>query len=78
MDLIDLSREYELDYSIFTDIDERLMFLKDKLNVLNESERIIFFLYAELGSYRKVGRVLGFSHNTAGRLIRDIKIKLLC
>lgn len=78
MDWISLNKEYDLDYGIFSELDDRLFVLGSKINSLSESDKIIFFLYAELGSYRKVGRVLGFSHNTAGRLIKEIKNKILC
>lgn len=74
----DLLNRYKIEYNIFSDIDYRLICIKPRIDALTEGEQIILYLYAELGSYRKVGKALGFSHNTAGRLINEIKDKILC
>lgn len=58
MDVNELMKEYELDFSLFSETDERLR----AFNKLSDPQKIILILYAELKSYRKVGKVLGFSH----------------
>jgi transposase-like protein len=37
------------------------------------SDKIILILYAELKSYRKVAKVLGFSHSTVMKRIKEIR-----
>ena len=42
-------------------------------NKLSRSDRMIIVLYAELQSYRKVGKLLGVSHTTTMNEIKRIK-----
>lgn len=72
-----LLEEYNLGFDdIFTDIDERLLAISDKLEKLTASEKIVLILYAELQSYRKVAKVLGFSHSTVMKYIKETREKL--
>lgn len=72
-----LLEEYNLDFNdIFTDVDERLLQMEYKLKNLTFSDKIVLILYAELKSYRKVARVLGFSHSTVMKHIKEIREKL--
>ena len=68
--------DYELDFTTFTDIDERLLAIEDKWNRLKETDRTILILYAEYKSYRKVASLLGFSHSTIRNYIQQIREKL--
>lgn len=78
INLDELLKDYELDLSLFTDIDERLLNISEKWERLKETDKIIMILYAEYGSYRKVASLLGFSHSTVGNYIQEIRLKLLC
>lgn len=71
-----LLREYEdREMDMMEDTDE-LISLYDAINTLNEADRIILYLYAELGSLRAVGRTLGVSYSTARKAVIEIKGKI--
>jgi DNA-directed RNA polymerase specialized sigma subunit len=71
-----LLREYEdKEQNIMEDTDE-LLEVYDAVNTLNEADRIILYLYAELGSLRAVGRTLGVSYSTARKAVQEIKGKI--
>ncbi len=71
-----LLREYEdKEENIMEDTDE-LLEVYDAVNELNEADRIILYLYAELGSLRAVGRTLGVSYSTARKAVQEIKGKI--
>ena len=74
VDMDMLMDEYNLGWDdIFTDVDERLLKIEGKLKKMSFSDKIILILYAELKSYRKVARVLGFSHSTVMKRIKEIR-----
>lgn len=71
-----LLREYEdKEIDMMEDTDE-LIALYAAINTLNEADRIILYLYSELGSLRAVGRTLGVSYTTARKAVIEIKQKL--
>ena len=71
-----LLREYEdKEEDIMEDTDE-LLEVYAAVNALNEADRIILYLYAELGSLRAVGRTLGVSYSTARKAVQEIKGKI--
>ena len=75
-DLRKLLREYEnKEEDIMNDTDE-LLEVYDAINTLNDADKIILFLYAELGSLRAVGRTLGVSYSTARKAVIEIKNKI--
>ena len=76
IDIDELLEEYKIDTSIFTNADDRLLEIADKYNQLTDSERILLVLYAELQSYRKVGKVIGFSHSSVQRFLKSVREKL--
>lgn len=76
INLEELLLDYDLDFGMFTDLDDRLLEIEDKLYALKAPERIILILYAEYKSYRKVGKILGFSHSTVMKHLKEIKEKL--
>lgn len=65
--------DYKPDYSIWREDDEDMLMLKMALDSLEDSDRIIFILYAEWGSLRKVGKKLGVSHSIIYKNISRIK-----
>lgn len=61
----------ELD--IFDEDDNRLIYTKQAIKQLSQSDYIIILLYAELGSLRKVGKELGISHTIIYKEIKRIR-----
>lgn len=72
----DLLTEYEIDYSMFTNTDDRLLSIYPKWLELNKADKTVIILYAEYHSYREVGRILGISHTTIQRFIKQIRERL--
>lgn len=67
--------DYLPDYSIDGD-DEYVMIYKEGVMALPPADRIIFLLYCELASYRKVGSILGISHTIVYQQVKAIRAKL--
>ncbi len=76
INLDELLADYQFDFGLFTDLDDRLLEIADKWSSLKETDKIIMILYAEYGSLRKVGSLLGFSHSTIDKYIKEIRAKL--
>ena len=73
-----IMKEYEYDPDPMNDEDERSLEVKKALGKINEADRIIFCLYLELGSSRKLGQLLGgVSHSTILKEINRIKTDIL-
>ena len=71
-----LLREYsEREEDIMEDTDE-LLDIYEAVGTIPEADRIILYLYAELGSLRAVGRTLGVSYSTARKAVQEIKGKI--
>ena len=73
IEIRNLINEYVPDYDIFTEDDECMTALKQAVQNLNEANKIIFVLYAESGSLREVGKMLGVSHTSVYKVIKQIK-----
>lgn len=71
-----LLTEYELDYTMFTNMDDRLLSIYPKWLKLSKADRTVIILYAEYRSYREVGKILGISHTTIQRFIKQIRERL--
>ena len=57
--------------------DEKLNAIKHKImDRLNDTEKRLLLLYAEIGSQRKVAELLRVSPATINRIIKDIREKL--
>lgn len=76
-DIRKIMEEYEPDHSIWSTDDIQITRLKEAVQNLNDADKIIFILYCETGSLREVGKMLGVSHTTAYKCIKDIKKKIL-
>lgn len=72
----DLLTEYELDYTMFTNMDDRLLSIYPKWLKLSKADKTVIILYAEYRSYREVGKILGISHTTIQRFIKQIRERL--
>lgn len=68
--------EYKPDESIWRDYDDDVLILKRAMDCLSDADRIIFVLYCEYGSLRKVGKQLGVSHSIIYKNIMRIKKKM--
>lgn len=64
---------YKPDYDIMSDDDEEMRILKESIMNLPTANRIIFLLYSELASYRKVAKKLGVSHTIIYKQIKSIR-----
>lgn len=72
----ELLKDYELDFSLFTEISDKLLNIEEKWKQLKETDKIVLILYAEYGSLRKVASLLGFSHSTIAKYLQEIRSKL--
>jgi DNA-directed RNA polymerase specialized sigma subunit len=64
---------YKPDESIWREYNDDMLLLKRAMNSLSDADRIIFVLYCEYGSLRKVGKQLGVSHSIIYKNISRIK-----
>ena len=72
----DLLIEYNFEINTFTEMDDRLLAIYPKWEALNRADKTIIILYAEYRSYREVGKILGISHTTIQRFIKQIRERL--
>lgn len=73
----ELLDEYKPDNNIFTEDDDMMIKMKQSVQNLSDADRIIFILYCESGSLREVGKILGVSHTTVFKQIKEIKQRIL-
>lgn len=77
MDIQMMIKEYEPPTEdIWTEEDEEMIMVKKAVQSLSPADRIIFLLYAEYGSLRRVGKELGVSHTTIYKQINLIKSQI--
>lgn len=69
---VDMHAIYEL-YKPQEDDDERMLLIKKAVSELDEVGRRIIYLYAELGSQKKVAALLNVSTVTVGNYIKKIR-----
>ena len=78
MKIEEILEDYKPDNTIWSNEDERVNAIKNVIYTkLDEVDRRIIILYAELGSLRKLGKELGISASSAYLKIKDIKKKIL-
>lgn len=68
--------DYRYDDDIMNEEDERVLQVKKAISKLNEPDRIIFCLYCDIGSSRKLGKILGVSRSTVLKEINRIKLEI--
>lgn len=73
MDIQKMIKEYEPDDSIWNEDSDEVDKIKRAVQKLDDADKIIFLLYAENQSLRKVGKILGCSHYLIFREIKRIK-----
>ncbi len=77
-ELHQIMKEYEYDDDPMNNEDERSLEIKRAISKLPEADKIIWCLYMELGSSRKLGRLLGnISHSTILKEINRIKTDIM-
>ena len=77
INLEDILEEYKEDDSIFSEEEPRIKKIKRLIyEDLDEVDRRVILLYAELGSLRKLGKALGVSASSAFFKVSDIKNKI--
>lgn len=76
-ELKDILKEYEYEENIFTLDDPRVVAIKWALSKIPDADRIIYCLWLDLESSRKVGRILGVSHSTILKELKRIKNEIL-
>lgn len=76
-ELKDILKEYEYEENIFTLDDPRVVAIKWALSKIPDADRIIYCLWLDLESSRKVGKILGVSHSTILKELKRIKNEIL-
>ena len=77
-ELRQIMKDYEYDPDIFNNEDERSLAIKEALTKLSDADRIIWCLYMEVSSSRKLGKMLGnISHSTILKEISRIKAEII-
>lgn len=74
---VEIMKEYEPINDIWSEEDEIVDRLKRKIKELCDSDRILFIMYCEMASYRKMAEYLNCSHSLIGSEIKRIKRILL-
>lgn len=70
----DIKRDYVFDGSPFCEDEEKVRRAQWVVeNKLSAADRTIIILYAEIGSYRKLGKRLGLSHTTVKNEVHRIR-----
>jgi hypothetical protein len=70
----EVKRDYEWDPSVFNDEPERVARIKEIIDTrLTQVDKIIFIMYCECGSLRKLGKLLGFSYVTMSKEVKRIR-----
>lgn len=73
-----IMKDYEYDPDVMNDEDERSLEIKLAISKLPEAEKIIWCLYMELQSSRKLGQILGgISHSTVLKEINRIRDEII-
>lgn len=77
-ELHQIMKEYEYDPDIMNNEDERSLAIKKALTKIPEADKIIWCLYMELASSRKLGVLLGgVSHSTILKEIGRIRDEII-
>ena len=76
MNITEIMNEYKPNLDICSENDDEMLLIKNAIDNLTNSDKIIFIMYCELGSLRKVGKELGVSHTIIYKEITKIKNKI--
>lgn len=71
-------QDYRFNPSILSEDDPKVARIKQIIERdLTQADRTIILLYAECGSFRKLGQMLGLSHMTSRREVMRIRKEIL-
>lgn len=74
----DIRRDYDFDPSIFNDEDEKIRRVKQVIMTeIDPVDRVLFLMYTDCVSLRKLGAHFGVSHTTLAKEIRRIKQEII-
>jgi len=74
----EIKSDYAFDPSVFNEDEERVSKVKYIIDTyLNQVDKTIILLYADLGSYRELGKLMGLSHTTIRKEVLRIKNNIL-
>lgn len=74
----EIRKDYAYDQSIFNDEDARVRRVKQVIMLeLDPVDRVLFLMYVDCGSLRKLGKHFGVSHTTLAKEIRRIKQEII-
>lgn len=77
-DIRDVLIDYEYDDDIMNDEDERSLAIKEAMTKIPQADKIMFCMYLEFGSSRKLAKFLGgIHHSTALKEIKRIKNNII-
>lgn len=71
-----ICREYRITDDDYLKLNDEQLTLKEAINSLSPSDYIIFCLYCELASERRLAKVLGLSRTPISRCLKDIRSKI--
>lgn len=72
-----IMEDYEFHDDIMDDDPEDIRMYKWAISQLPDGDRILFLLYTDLMSSRKVGKIVGVSHGIILKEVRKIRSKIL-
>jgi DNA-directed RNA polymerase specialized sigma subunit len=76
-ELKEILKEYEYEDNVMTEDDPRVTSIKWALSQIPDADRIIYCLWLDQESSRKVGKILGVSHSTILKELKRIKNEIL-
>ena len=76
MELKRIMKDYEFSHDMMTEEDERSAKSKAALSLLPQADRIIFTLFADIGSAKKVADIIGISQTLMYRELKRIRAEI--
>jgi len=73
----EIREDYAYKEDIFSEEPDKVRRLKQIISQLDQVDRTLILLYADCQSFRKLGKRLGLSHQSAKKVIDDINAKIL-
>lgn len=73
----EIREDYAYKEDMFTEEPDKVRRLKKVISELDQVDRTLILLYADCQSFRKLGKRLGLSHQSAKKVIDDINEKIL-
>ena len=71
-----ICKEYRITDDDYLTLNDEQLLLKQAINSLSPSDYIIFCLYCELASERRLAKTLGLSRTPISKCLKDIRQKI--